>query len=58
MKCTAEEKVERLAAQKQAQKLMEEKKVGQKAQRLKELEEEKEAAELKALKSKKAGTTD
>merc|ERR1711948_251032 len=50
MKCTPEEKEQRLAAQKEAQKRMEEKKVQERAQRLKELEEEKEAAKLKAAK--------
>jgi len=41
MKCTEEEKVERLAAQKEAQKRMEEKKVVERAERLKELAAEK-----------------
>merc|ERR1711957_238257 len=53
MKCTAEEREERLAAQKEAQKKVEEKKAGDKDQRLKELQEEKEAAMLKASKGKK-----
>merc|ERR550514_853718 len=47
MKCTPEEKEERLKAQKEAQKRMEEKKVVEKAQRLKELQEEKDAATMK-----------
>merc|ERR1719277_1510737 len=54
MKCTPEEKEQRLAAQKEAQKRMEEKKVKERALRLKELEDEKERAALKAAKSKKA----
>mmetsp|Transcript_52581 Transcript_52581/g.96910 ORF Transcript_52581/g.96910 Transcript_52581/m.96910 type:complete len:108 (+) Transcript_52581:105-428(+) len=53
MKCTDEEKEERLAKQKEAQKLMEQKKANMKEERLKELEREKEAAMLKAAKSKK-----
>ncbi|CAK0788100.1 unnamed protein product [Prorocentrum cordatum] len=53
MKCTAEEKEERLAAQKEAQKKIEEKKSAAREQRLKELQEEKDAAMLKASKSKK-----
>mmetsp|Transcript_109314 Transcript_109314/g.210126 ORF Transcript_109314/g.210126 Transcript_109314/m.210126 type:complete len:108 (-) Transcript_109314:105-428(-) len=53
MKCTEEEKEERLAKQKEAQKLMEQKKANMKEERLKELEREKEAAMLKAAKSKK-----
>eukprot|EP00973_Karenia_brevis_P089804 12399545-Karenia_brevis.AAC.1 len=44
MKCTDEEKEERLAKQKEAQKLMEQKKANMKEERLKELEREKEAA--------------
>mmetsp|Transcript_117591 Transcript_117591/g.339938 ORF Transcript_117591/g.339938 Transcript_117591/m.339938 type:complete len:114 (-) Transcript_117591:71-412(-) len=48
MRCTPEEKEERLKAQKEAQKKMEEKKATEKAQRLKELEEMKEAEKLKA----------
>merc|ERR1712151_1132963 len=54
MKCTPEEKEQRLKAQKEAQKRMEEKKAKEKADRLRELEEEKERAALKAAKSKKA----
>jgi len=53
MKCTAEEKEERLKAQKEAQKRMEEKKVKERADRLRELAEEKEQAELKKAKGKK-----
>merc|ERR1719350_1660552 len=53
MKCTAEEKEQRLAAQKEAQKRIEEKKVADRANRLKELQAEKEAAALKAAKSKR-----
>merc|ERR1711924_386909 len=53
MKCTAEEKEERLKAQKEAQKRMEEKKQQDKEKRLKELADEKEKAMLKAAKSKK-----
>mmetsp|Transcript_34008 Transcript_34008/g.87194 ORF Transcript_34008/g.87194 Transcript_34008/m.87194 type:complete len:104 (+) Transcript_34008:93-404(+) len=53
MKCTAEEKEERLKAQKEAQKRMEEKKVKERADRLKELQDEKEAAELKKAKGGK-----
>mmetsp|Transcript_103225 Transcript_103225/g.210571 ORF Transcript_103225/g.210571 Transcript_103225/m.210571 type:complete len:102 (+) Transcript_103225:67-372(+) len=47
MKCTPEEKEERLKAQKEAQKRMEEKKVVERAERLKELQAEKDAATLK-----------
>merc|ERR1712094_74943 len=54
MKCTAEEKEERLKAQKEAQKRIEDKKAQEKENRLKELEAEKEKAMLKAAKSKKA----
>merc|ERR1719174_3070919 len=53
MKCTPEEKEERLKAQKEAQKRIEEKKASERVQRLKELEEEKEAAKLKAAKGKR-----
>mmetsp|Transcript_34007 Transcript_34007/g.87189 ORF Transcript_34007/g.87189 Transcript_34007/m.87189 type:complete len:104 (+) Transcript_34007:93-404(+) len=53
MKCTDEEKQERLKAQKEAQKRMEEKKVKERADRLKELQDEKEAAELKKAKGGK-----
>jgi len=53
MKCTAEEREERLQMQKEAQKRMEEKKVLEKENRLRELQEEKERAVLKAAKSKK-----
>merc|ERR1712194_776254 len=53
MKCTAEEKEERLKAQKEAQKKIEEKKSAGRDQRLKELQEEKDAAMLKASKGKK-----
>ncbi len=49
MNCSAEEKEQRLAAQKEAQKRMEEKKAVDKANRLKELEEEKQKAALKAV---------
>mmetsp|Transcript_28940 Transcript_28940/g.50585 ORF Transcript_28940/g.50585 Transcript_28940/m.50585 type:complete len:109 (+) Transcript_28940:104-430(+) len=58
MKCTEEEKEERLAKQKEAQKLMEQKKANMKEERLKELEREKEAAMLKAAKSKKQKSTE
>mmetsp|Transcript_130400 Transcript_130400/g.230434 ORF Transcript_130400/g.230434 Transcript_130400/m.230434 type:complete len:109 (-) Transcript_130400:109-435(-) len=58
MKCTDEEKAERLAKQKEAQKLMEQKKANMKEERLKELEAEKEAAMLKAAKSKKQKSTE
>mmetsp|Transcript_123324 Transcript_123324/g.230562 ORF Transcript_123324/g.230562 Transcript_123324/m.230562 type:complete len:109 (+) Transcript_123324:115-441(+) len=58
MKCTEEEKEERLAKQKEAQKLMEQKKANMKLERLKELEREKEAAMLKAAKSKKQKSTE
>merc|ERR1719327_2196886 len=54
MKCTAEEKEERLKAQKEAQKRMEEKKALEKENRLKELADEKEKAMLKQAKSKKS----
>merc|ERR1712110_935842 len=40
MKCSAEERAERLAAQKEAQKRIEEKKVIEKENRIKELQEE------------------
>merc|ERR1712232_422649 len=50
MKCTDEEREERLKAQKEAQKRMEEKKVIEKENRLRELAEEKERAILKAAK--------
>mmetsp|Transcript_66210 Transcript_66210/g.132867 ORF Transcript_66210/g.132867 Transcript_66210/m.132867 type:complete len:103 (+) Transcript_66210:71-379(+) len=53
MKCTAEEKEERLQAQKEAQKKLEEKKAKQKDQRIKELQEEKEKAEMAAAKKKR-----
>merc|ERR1711948_31215 len=53
MKCSAEEREERLKAQKEAQKRMEEKKAQEKVNRLKELEEEKERAMLKQAKGKK-----
>mmetsp|Transcript_66213 Transcript_66213/g.132874 ORF Transcript_66213/g.132874 Transcript_66213/m.132874 type:complete len:103 (+) Transcript_66213:71-379(+) len=53
MKCTAEEKEERLQAQKEAQKKLEEKKARMKEQRIKELHEEKEKAELKAATKKR-----
>jgi len=43
MKCTEEEKQERLAAQKEAQKRMEEKKAKEREERLKELSAEKAA---------------
>ena len=48
MKCTPEEKEQRLAAQKEAQKRMEEKKSVERSNRLKELEEMREAEKLKA----------
>merc|ERR1719491_433162 len=54
MKCTGEEKEERLAAQKEAQKRIEEKKVSERENRVKELVAEKEKAILKAAKSKKS----
>merc|ERR1719221_780631 len=53
MKCTPEEKEERLKAQKEAQKRMEEKKVVERENRLKELQAEKEAAALAKSKGKK-----
>merc|ERR1719231_383029 len=53
MKVSDEDREERLKAQKEAQKKIEEKKVADKAKRLKELEAEKEAAMLKAAKGKK-----
>merc|ERR1712050_36302 len=53
MKCSEEEKQERLKAQKEAQQRMEEKKQQDKEKRLKELADEKEKAMLKAAKSKK-----
>merc|ERR1719188_44400 len=53
MKCTADEKEERLKAQKEAQKRMEEKKEVEKANRLKELQEEKDKAMLKKAGAKK-----
>merc|ERR1719198_1661465 len=52
MKCTEEEKQERLEKQKQAQKLLEDKKVKEKENRLAELAAEKEAAMMKQAKSK------
>mmetsp|Transcript_1958 Transcript_1958/g.2250 ORF Transcript_1958/g.2250 Transcript_1958/m.2250 type:complete len:108 (-) Transcript_1958:83-406(-) len=48
MKCTPEEKEERLAAQKEAQKKLEEKKAASKDQRRAELIAERDAAKLKA----------
>merc|ERR1719502_1185711 len=54
MKCTPEEKEERLQAQKEAQKRMEDKKSQERENRLKELADEKEKAMLKAAKSKKS----
>mmetsp|Transcript_24589 Transcript_24589/g.77276 ORF Transcript_24589/g.77276 Transcript_24589/m.77276 type:complete len:103 (+) Transcript_24589:104-412(+) len=53
MKCTEEEKEQRLQHQKEAQKRMEEKKTAAKEKRLKELEEEKEKEMLKAAGKKK-----
>merc|ERR1740129_494037 len=53
MRCTPEEKDQRLAAQKEAQKRMEEKKAQERVTRLQELENEKAAAALKAAKGKK-----
>merc|ERR1719436_1595900 len=53
MKCTAEEREERLQMQKEAQKRMEEKKVVEKENRLKELADEKEKAMLKNASKKK-----
>merc|ERR1719491_755632 len=53
MTCTPEQKEERMKAQKEAQKLMEEKKTKEKENRLAELQSEKEAALMKAAKSKK-----
>merc|ERR1711879_707277 len=53
MKCDEAEKQERLAAQKEAQKRMEEKKALEKEKRLQELAAEKEAAMLRSAKSKK-----
>mmetsp|Transcript_39446 Transcript_39446/g.104278 ORF Transcript_39446/g.104278 Transcript_39446/m.104278 type:complete len:103 (-) Transcript_39446:40-348(-) len=53
MKCTDEEKEQRLAAQKEAQKKMEEKKTKERADRLKELAAAKEAEALKKAKGKK-----
>merc|ERR1719162_683217 len=53
MTCTAEQKEERMKAQKEAQKLMEEKKTKEKENRLTELQAEKVAAMLKQSKSKK-----
>merc|ERR1719396_301242 len=48
MKCTAEEKEQRLAVQKEAQKKMEEKKAVERADRIKFLEEQKNAPKKKA----------
>merc|ERR1712039_383126 len=53
MKCDDEEKDQRLKAQKEAQKKLEEKKAAEKDKRLKELQAEKEAALLKAAKGRK-----
>merc|ERR1719218_447226 len=53
MKCTAEEKEERLKAQKEAQKRIEDKKQQERENRLNELADEKEKAMMKAAKSKK-----
>merc|ERR1719453_878928 len=53
MKVDDDTKQERMKAQKEAQKRVEEKKAQDRANRLKELEEEKERAMLKAAKSKK-----
>ena len=54
MKCTDDEKAQRLAAQKEAQKKMEEKKSKERADRLKELAEAKEAEALKKFMYKKS----
>merc|ERR1719436_1293668 len=51
MKCTPEEKEERLKAQKEAQKRIEDKKSQERENRLKELADEKERAMLKAAKT-------
>merc|ERR1719515_265749 len=53
MNCDAAEKEQRIQQQKEAQKKFEEKKAAMNAQRLKDLAAEKEAAALKAAKSKK-----
>merc|ERR1719473_2064661 len=53
MKVSDEDKEERMKAQQEAQKRMEEKKVQDKENRLKELAAEKESAMLKAAKSRK-----
>merc|ERR1719473_2677159 len=53
MKCDDDEKVARQAAQKEAQKKMQEKALLDKEKRLKELEKEKEEAMLRAAKGKK-----
>merc|ERR1719247_3018974 len=53
MKCDDAEKEERLQAQKEAQKRMEDKKAADKENRIKELAAAKEAAMLKSAKSKK-----
>merc|ERR1719238_2146038 len=54
MKVDGEDKEERLKAQKEAQKRLEEKKVADKENRLKELEAAKEAAMLKKASAKKS----
>merc|ERR1719190_350899 len=53
MKCSDEDREERLKAQKEAQEKMERRRSIEKANRLKELEAEKEAAMLKAASKKK-----
>mmetsp|Transcript_25881 Transcript_25881/g.82210 ORF Transcript_25881/g.82210 Transcript_25881/m.82210 type:complete len:103 (-) Transcript_25881:67-375(-) len=53
MKCTPEEREERLQAQKEAQKKLEEKKAKMREQRLKELQEEREREMTKGAKQKK-----
>merc|ERR1719330_149755 len=53
MQCTPEEKEARRVAQQEAQKKLEEQRAIEKEQRLKELEEEKTRAMLKAASSKK-----
>merc|ERR1719422_1379543 len=53
MKCSPDEREERLQAQKEAQKKMEEKKAVERENRIKELADEKEKAMLKAAKGKK-----